>query len=65
MVKWTSFSPFNMNGFTYIGAKIEIESIKAVPREGMTLDELVEKMKEIGNEVVEINREGNYLLIKK
>ena len=44
-------------------AKIEVESIKAVPVEGVTLDELIIKMKELGNKVIEINREGNYLLL--
>lgn len=53
-----------MNDDAMIRVKIEIESIKATPREGMTLDELVENMKEIGNEVLEVNREENYLLIK-
>lgn len=53
-----------MNGEATISAKVEIDSVKAVPREGMTLDELVVKMEEIGNEVLEINRRGNYLLLK-
>lgn len=44
--------------------KIEIEAVRAVPREGMSLDELADKMKQIGNEVLEINREENYLLLK-
>lgn len=47
-----------------IKAKVEIESVKAIPREGMTLDELAAKMPEIGHEVLEINREENYLLLK-
>lgn len=47
-----------------IKVKLEIESVKATPREGMTLDELVLKMKEIGNEVLEVNHEENYLLLK-
>lgn len=46
-----------------IKAKVEIESVKAIPREGMTLDQLVVKMSEIGNEVLEINREENYLIL--
>lgn len=52
-----------MEANTGISAKIEIDSIKATPREGMTLDELIEKMEEIGNKVIAVNREGNYLLL--
>lgn len=44
--------------------KIEIESVKAYPREGVTLDELEIKMAEIGNIVLEKNVEENYLLLK-
>lgn len=47
-----------------IKVNLEIESIKATPREGMTLDELILKMNEVGNEVLETNYAGNYLLMK-
>lgn len=53
-----------MNHVSKLAVKLEIESVKATPREGMTLDQLAVKMAEIGNEVLEINREKNYLLLK-
>lgn len=47
-----------------IKTKLEIQQVKAIPREGMTLDELESKMRGVGNEILEKNVEGNYLIIK-
>ena len=44
--------------------EVEIESIKATPREGVTLDELAAEMEDLGNEILETNYEENYLIIK-
>ena len=49
---------------TKLKIKVEIESVWATPREGMTLDELAERMKFVGNEVVEIDRANNRLKLK-
>lgn len=53
-----------MHDLGAIKPKFEIEAIRAVPREGMTLEELEVKMAEIGNVILEKNVEGNYLLLK-
>lgn len=46
-----------------IKPRIEIESVWARPREGMSLDELVLRLGELGNRIVEIDRENNRVRI--
>lgn len=43
---------------------VELAQIKATPREGMTLQELADKMPALNYEVIETNREENFLLLK-
>lgn len=46
-----------------IKPRIEIESVWASPREGMSLDELVLRLEKLGNKVVEIDRKNNRVRI--
>ena len=40
-------------------------NIKAEPKDGISLDELIYKMKELGNNIIEINYKENYILINQ
>lgn len=46
----------------HFGVKVTNE-MWAVPAEGTTLDDLIARMRELGNEVLEVNRVENMLLV--
>jgi hypothetical protein len=41
--------------------KMEIKEIWATPAEGVTLDELIAEMDELGNKVIKVDRKNNRL----
>ena len=45
----------------YVGLTGKVECIWCTPAEGITLDELIDEMIEIGNKVIKIDRKNNRL----
>ena len=51
-----------MNGQAPLRLRVEV-AIWATPAEGVSLEDLVERMRALGNPVLEIDREANRILV--